>query len=681
MKKNKILALLIAAATALVSGANALALDYGAEWANYEKDNNQIYSDVPSDHWAFDAIKRSSDVNWFNGYPDGTFKPNNKINRAEGMKVFVTFLGLKLETVTETSYHDVKPTDWYAPYIEAGKKLYIQKPAFNGDIPFNPNMPLTREDAIHALVIALKYNNEVEFADQSILNMFKDANSISASLKPYVAVAVDKGLVAGMNDGTIRAQDPLTRAQFATLLYRASTIGYGTGGGLSDIEEPTQPSESDSPGILTINVTPTEKTINVGESFNITATAVMSNGTTSDYTSNLVMTANNACVTIAGNAVTGAQAGEALISFTGSDVLANTTVKVKVNQTNNNQVVSNGKVNGKVAYADRPDTGIAGATVKFFKDNAEVKSVLTDVNGQYEADLEVGNYRITANYQDYKEGQTTVEIVVNETAYASVILLTNDQEGTIAGKVYDAFVQDGIISGAKIVFRAGGDVQTGEIVAETTSDAQGHFSVNLSAGTYTAEASKEGYITAYKNCVSQVAEVEQNITLTPVLGEGEWRFVLTWGEHPYDLDSHLTGPNGNNRFHVFFHDKVARSGSEELANLDVDDITSYGPETITIVKKDDGVYRYSVHDYTNRGKTDSKAMSNSGATVKVYNGSNLLKTFNVPTNVVGTVWTVFELNGNTIVPKNEISNESNAGAIASEETESDINLIKNVPEK
>lgn len=121
--------------------------------------------------------------------------------------------------------------------------------------------------------------------------------------------------------------------------------------------------------------------------------------------------------------------------------------------------------------------------------------------------------------------------------------------------------------------------------------------------------------------------------------------------------------------------------STELANLDVDDVTSYGPETITIVNMTDGVYRYSVHDYTNRGSSDSKAMSNSSATVKVYKGSSLLKTFNIPTNVGGTVWTVFELNGNTITPVNQLSYEVNPGAIMGGTSNSDIELIKNAPEK
>jgi hypothetical protein len=54
------------------------------------------------------------------------------------------------------------------------------------------------------------------------------------------------------------------------------------------------------------------------------------------------------------------------------------------------------------------------------------------------------------------------------------------------------------------------------------------------------------------------------------------RIVLTWGERPADLDSHITYP-GN---HIFFRSK---KGTD--ANLDVDDTTSFGPETITLERK------------------------------------------------------------------------------------------------
>ena len=204
---------------------SCFALSYGEEYIGYYQNNSQIYKDVPETHWAFNAVNRATKSNWFGGYPDGTFRPNASITRAEALKVFVQAFSLQLSEVSETSYYDIKATDWFAPYVEAGKDLFPKRTQFNGQTPFQPNMPVTREDVMYAIVKALGYDREATFADHSVLNMFSDQNSISADVKGYVAVGVSYGLISGMPDGTIGAQDPLTRAEFATLLYRATHIG------------------------------------------------------------------------------------------------------------------------------------------------------------------------------------------------------------------------------------------------------------------------------------------------------------------------------------------------------------------------------------------------------------------------------------------------------------------------
>jgi hypothetical protein len=150
------------------------------------------------------------------------------------------------------------------------------------------------------------------------------------------------------------------------------------------------------------------------------------------------------------------------------------------------------------------------------------------------------------------------------------------------------------------------------------------------------------------------------VTLAALPSSGETRIVLTWGQDPSDLDSHLVGPNADGSlFHVFYQ----QLGDDSYAELDHDDTTSYGPETITIYSQIDGVYNYAVHDYTDRDSTDSSSLSQSGATVRVYRGSTLAATFSVPSNSSGTLWTVFTMNGNVITPVNTMSYESDPAAV------------------
>ena len=327
-KKKSIMAGLLAAA--MIAGTNAAfaqhtgSFGYGSEWSGYTSANAASFKDVPETHWARENIDRAVAKKWFDGYPDGTFHPDASISRAEAMTVFVNFLGLQLKNTDESSYYDVKTTDWYSPYIETGKKLFPQITTYNGQKPFQPEMPMTREDTVYALVTALRYTDDTINADQSVLNMFKDKNSISELIKPYMAVAVKKEIVAGYDDGTIGAQDPLTRAEFATLLYRASFVGMGS----SELNF-----DDDEAVVREVTVTPSGTYhMQVGDVFNISAFAKMSDGTITDYSANLSPKAAHDKITVSGRTVTAVAPGTDEIRFLNDSKLSDTVITVVVSE-------------------------------------------------------------------------------------------------------------------------------------------------------------------------------------------------------------------------------------------------------------------------------------------------------------------------------------------------------------
>lgn len=90
-----------------------------------------------------------------------------------------------------------------------------------------------------------------------------------------------------------------------------------------------------------------------------------------------------------------------------------------------------------------------------------------------------------------------------------------------------------------------------------------------------------------------------------------YRIELTWGEEPRDLDSHLYSPNGE---HMYYGNKHITG-----ADLDVDDVTSYGPENTRIsflVEGDTDHYEYKVYLFS--GEDDTGEL----ATVKVFRGGD-----------------------------------------------------------
>jgi len=141
-----------------------------------------------------------------------------------------------------------------------------------------------------------------------------------------------------------------------------------------------------------------------------------------------------------------------------------------------------------------------------------------------------------------------------------------------------------------------------------------------------------------------------NFSLSALLALGEMRLVLTWGQTPSDLDSHLWLPI-EMPYHVYF----GLRGSLEacpFAALDTDDTTGFGPETITIRQRRlEGTYIYAVHNFSG-----FPSLAESGAQVQVFDSTGLIATINVPTEGEGIMWHVLEIDGLTggITEINEI---------------------------
>lgn len=181
------------------------------------------YPDVAPNYWAYNDIAFATEKKWFSGYSDGTFGPNNKISRAEAVKVLVSLLERDVAKVYNTSFSDVSASDWYAPYVEVGKDLFLNLKDGGG---FRPNQLITREEAIYALVRGMNLNLAVKYVDESLLETFTDSEDISEGIKPYFTIAMQEGLISGYSDGTVRAQESLTRAEFASLLTRCYRMGF-----------------------------------------------------------------------------------------------------------------------------------------------------------------------------------------------------------------------------------------------------------------------------------------------------------------------------------------------------------------------------------------------------------------------------------------------------------------------
>ncbi len=217
------------------------------------------------------------------------------------------------------------------------------------------------------------------------------------------------------------------------------------------------------------------------------------------------------------------------------------------------------------------------------------------------------------------------------TACFTMFYVLNVHAGnTINVQILSATVKDQKIDGASLILQ-----KNGEQSITGTTDAQGQINFNTPFADDPSAlliVKKEGY----SNLVVKCPCTNMTYAISPVMKNLDGlRIVLNWGAEPKDLDSHIVYPNN----HVFFSNM---HGTDAL--LDVDDTTSFGPETITVERKHEGErYVYAVHNYSEGANPNSTSLSASQAKVFVYVGQTLMKTYYVPTDKVGNLWTVFAL--------------------------------------
>jgi len=165
--------------------------------------------------------------------------------------------------------------------------------------------------------------------------------------------------------------------------------------------------------------------------------------------------------------------------------------------------------------------------------------------------------------------------------------------------------------------------------------------------------SANNYINYVNNQVTVIpgGNIQLNVSLSPLLLEGEMRFVLNWGDKPSDLDSHLNTPAIGGEPHHVYYNSPGSSTSIPYAALDYDVTQGFGPETTTIYQLEPGTYQYYIQNFS-----QTPPITESQAILQIYNQQGLLKTVYPPETGAGNFWYVCDIDGSTgqITIKNTI---------------------------
>ena len=173
---------------------------------------NAAFSDLASNHWAYNFISDLTSQGVINGYPDGTFIPENTLTKGAFMKLIMTASLPHLDF----AYAPADFNHWASAYVSVAENYGILE---EGEMnPENIDLPINRIDVIR--ILSLCDINIRENPQQSVTDLsFNDISALSVSEKILLEHAVASNIISGYPDGSFKPNNNLTRAEASKILH------------------------------------------------------------------------------------------------------------------------------------------------------------------------------------------------------------------------------------------------------------------------------------------------------------------------------------------------------------------------------------------------------------------------------------------------------------------------------
>jgi len=189
---------------------------------------DDMFSDVSKSRADYNAITFLANIDLIGGYQDGTFKPDQEVNRAEALKMIMGMDNMNYwqwvdgaifgGASTDMPFTDLDKTAWYYDYLQ---RAYND--ALVGGYPdgtFKPGQTVNTAEAIKILMnhtfLRIDDISMVKVVD----NPFRDAE-YNAWYAPYLKYADERGIAVADANGNISPGANITRGMLAQLIYRA----------------------------------------------------------------------------------------------------------------------------------------------------------------------------------------------------------------------------------------------------------------------------------------------------------------------------------------------------------------------------------------------------------------------------------------------------------------------------
>ena len=181
---------------------------------------NKTFLDIKN-HWSNKYVLFLVSRGIIEGYNESSFKPEANISKAEVITLITKLIvadAKKIDRYTG-SVLDIESNNWYDDYMKLAYTLKLVKADEFGKL--NPNHLSTREEVIEILINAIKIMNLPISDDLKVYKgNFTDYNDVDDSIKESMTIAINLGLISGVDKDTIAPKAEIKRSEIAVLIKK-----------------------------------------------------------------------------------------------------------------------------------------------------------------------------------------------------------------------------------------------------------------------------------------------------------------------------------------------------------------------------------------------------------------------------------------------------------------------------
>jgi hypothetical protein len=173
------------------------------------------FTDIPQGYWAENFIQNLADRGIIAGFPDGQFRPNDPVTRAQ-YAAMVRNAFNKARIRNSVRFADISVSYWAEPAIAQAYTMGFMA-GYPGNI-FNPNQNIPRAQVLVSLANGLNFSSN----NLSVLQTFSDASVIPSYAINSIAAATENRMVVNYpNVQLLNPNQSATRADVAAFIYQA----------------------------------------------------------------------------------------------------------------------------------------------------------------------------------------------------------------------------------------------------------------------------------------------------------------------------------------------------------------------------------------------------------------------------------------------------------------------------